>query len=84
MNSEKKLNQEEKNLSNHLFEQFMISMTFDMEEPKKCIEMALRYHCDLILLSEMLKEERYDQVKQIIDQAMKKIACLEISMELLD
>ena len=82
MACEKNLNQEEKNLSRHLFDQFMICMTFDAKKPKT--DTALQYHCDLIILSDMLKEGRYDQVKQIIDRASEKISCLEIMMGLFD
>ena len=82
MASEKNLNQEEKNLSEFLFHMFMVAQVFDAKEPRS--DIALQYHCDLIILSDMLKEERYDQVKQIIDRAMKKIARLEIMMGLFD
>ena len=76
------LNTEEKNLSESFFDMFMVAQVFDAKEPKS--EIALQYHCDLIILSDMLKQGRYDQVKKIIDRATEKIACLETIMGLFD
>ena len=64
------LNTEEKNLSGFLFDMFMVAQTFDAREPKS--DFALQYHCDLIILSDMLKEGRYDQVKKFLIAHVKK------------
>lgn len=82
MDCEKNLTKEEKNLSEHLFDLFTICLVFDAKKPKT--DHCLQYHCDLIILSDLLKEGRYDQVKQIIDKASEKIAALEMIMGLFD
>ena len=76
VDSEKILNAEEKNLSEFLFNMFMVAQAFDVKKPKT--DMAIQYHCDMIILSDMLKEGRSDQVKKIIDKACEKMHCLEV------
>lgn len=70
------LNAEEKNLSEFLFTMFMMAQAFDVKKPKT--DMAIQYHCDMIILSDMLREGRADQAKKIIDKACEKMHCLEV------